>query len=230
MTLLEKYLNGDGEAVYKEIRDLGSDAFSPAILEEVNAVLNETFRRVRDNLEVIYQELQKTGYQFLANKYEDNDKPLVKSAPDIEDQLQLLEKKAYPMFFPLSIQFFYRYVGGVDFTWDWESFPDIPWEGADPLVIPPINFLLDSIDDGGVRSEAYLCPDDLQKDNVSGDAYYLCLADAPVIDTQVSSYDLEFIQYLRLTLQNGGFSMADQCDYPSLDAFSAQIRSKLSPI
>ena len=230
MTFLEKYQKGEFQTVYEDINNLGQDAFSSSNFEQVSAVLHETFRRVQHNLQLIHDELRKLDYRFLADKYDDANKPFVLPPTNIEDALDELNQRVDPKFVPLSLQFFYRYVGAVDFTWDWESFPEIPWEGSDPVVIVSVGYLLDWIGDYVGSDDMFIGPDDLHKDNISGDAYYLSLSKYPVVDNLITGYDLLFIDYLRMTLDNSGFAMADKSDNAELQEFCKSLRPRLLPI
>ncbi|MBK7307649.1 MAG: hypothetical protein IPI88_11865 [Chitinophagaceae bacterium] len=134
---------------------------------------------------------------------------------------------------PLSLEYFYRIVGSCNFCWDWESNPDIPWEGADPIDIPPITTLLsDLIYDDYDRDDILLGGDYLQKDNVSGSCYNIQLTPSVSVDSLFlhENWDIPFIEYLRITFDNCGFSMADQSDYDDLDTFCDRVRPLLKEI
>ena len=231
MTLLDKYLAGHSEAVYDQIYSLGAGAFEPEEFKEIDEVLNETFKRAQFNLTTIYEKLRTVDYKFLADTYEDPyDKPLVLPNDHYEDLINELERKVTPYYIPVSLKYFYKYIGACDFTWDWKRKPDIPWEGADPIVIPSINYLVEGLEEGSYQDELALCPDNLQKDNVSGDSYYLELGSSPIIDSVISGYNLKFIEYLRLTFLNCGFSAANECDSKSLREFCQDIKRRLLPV
>ena len=72
-----------------------------------------------------------------------------------------------------------------------------------------------------------LSGDYLQKDNISGSCHSINLTETASIDSLISGWDMPFIEYLRLTMKNCGFTMADQYDYESLDAFCNRVRPKL---
>jgi len=222
MTFLERYLNGEREKVYEEIYDLGLAELNPIQKEDINSVLDETFRRVRHNLIEIHKGLRNRNYQFLADSYEEANKPLVLSTGDGDIQIKKIEQEIEPFVLPLSLKYFYKYISNCDFTWDWKKSPEILWEGSDPLVINS----LDEINASGF-GELNISPDDLMKDNISGDAYYLELEKFETVDTGISGYNIEFIEYLRLTFLNSGFTAADQVDYPSLQAFQQKMAGRL---
>jgi hypothetical protein len=56
MTLHQRYINGQTEAVYQDIAAMEQAAFLPKNLPDVEAVLTETFERVAFNLGIIYTE------------------------------------------------------------------------------------------------------------------------------------------------------------------------------
>lgn len=231
-TLLEKYINGEYEEVYDEIYSLEQDAFLPENFTQIDLVLKETFRRVAYNLDIIYKELKNINYQFVpANIADDWQTPVLPPAADTESLLAQLKSKVEPLnYIPFSLQYFYKIVGSCTFCWDYDAKPEIPWEGADPLDIPPLKYLLDNINEGFINDDIMITGDYLHKDNVSGDTYTLELPKSQTVDSLFSYYDIFFIEYLRLTFRNCGFTMADECDYQSLKAFCDVVRPQLLEI
>lgn len=234
MTLIDRYTKGQTREVYTDIYNLGQDAFHPSTLSQVTLVLEETFRRVAFNLEIIHQELKNINYQFYSDSKEDWQKPLAKPDPKALELLSsykrsLLETGRY---FPLSLEYFYRIVGSCNFCWDWQRNPNISWEGADPIDIPPLKNLLEMAADDDYADELLLTGDYLQKDNISGSCYTIELTDNPSVDSLLlhESWDLPFIEYLRITFDHCGFAMADNCDYEDLNAFCSRVRPKLMKI
>ncbi len=45
------------------------------------------------------------------------------------------------------LKYFYRIVGSCNFCWDHEANAAIPWEGADPLDIPPLKDLIEMVNE-----------------------------------------------------------------------------------
>ncbi|MGN6437605.1 MAG: hypothetical protein ACTHMM_13780 [Agriterribacter sp.] len=232
MTFFERYLQGETVAVYDEIYALKHAAFKPDYFSQVDLVLNETFKRVRYNLELIYNELRSINYQFVSNIKYEWEMPLLLPDANTDSLLSKLKRKVKSGgHVPLSLEYFYKIVGSCNFCWDWKTNPDIPWEGADPIDIPPINTLItELIYDDYDSNEILLSGDYLQKDNVSGSCYNIELTDLPSIDSLLIGWDIPFIEYLRLTFKNCGFTMADRCEYESLKIFCDKVKPQLQEI
>ncbi|MDO1451946.1 hypothetical protein Q0590_37100 [Rhodocytophaga aerolata] len=223
MTYYERYLNGETEAVYEEILSLGNKAFQPTIFADIEKVLIETFQRVAYNLEILYEELNKIDYLF-KTQFEGNfERPLHKPLPDTGSLLQQLDKAVEPFgFVPISLKYFYKIVGGVNFVWDYETNDEIRWPVADPIQIVSLDGLVSMISDDDwqedirqyVDDEDYgfafleLAADDLHKDNVSGGPpYSLKITQEPSIDSDLINEpnNTTFIDYLRICFENCGF-------------------------
>ena len=234
MTLLDRYLKGETTEVYNEICTLGQEALSPINFIQTDLILKETFKRVKFNLDIIYRELNNISYQFVSNIHHDWQKPLLPPDPNVDLLLSEVKSKIKNGGqIPLSLEYFYKIVGSCNFCWDWESNSAIPWEGADPIDIPPITTLLsDLIYDDYDRDDILLSGDYLQKDNVSGSCYNIQLTPLLSVDSLFlhENWDIPFIEYLRITFDNCGFSMADQSDYDDLDAFCNRVRPLLKKI
>lgn len=157
--------------------------------------------------------------------------PYVFSPPDAETPalLERLEKSAGgPV--PLSLRAWYEQVGGVslmgsdpvlnavDFSnrsvlqqfqslvqGDMPISPPREECAPDPLVIYPLDALMDFPDKDGHELQLVISPDDLHKANISGDAYYITLPDARA-DFQFDDWHkTTFVNYLRKVFQWGGF-------------------------
>ncbi|RYU95895.1 hypothetical protein [Emticicia agri] len=232
MTLLDRYLKGETVEVYEELLVLGQEAFSSKNFIQIDLILKETFKRVQLNLDIIYNELKNIDYKFVSPTEYDWQIPVLPPDPDVDLLLVKLKSKLkHAGYIPLSLEYFYRIVGSCNFCWDWKMYPDIPWEGADPIDIPPIKTLLtDLIYDDYDLNEILLAGDYLQKDNISGSCYNLELTASPSIDSLLIGWDIPFINYLRLTFKNCGFTRADQCKYETLNAFCNTVRPKLLAI
>lgn len=231
MTLLERYLKGDTEKVYTEIYSLGQDAFKPDYFSQIDLILTETFKRVAFNLAIIYNELKASNYQFVSNIKYDWQRPLLPPDPNTDQLISVLKSKTKNGgHIPLSLEYFYRIVGSCNFCWDWETKPDIPWEGVDPIDIPPLKDILKMVDDDYDNEDILITGDYLQKDNVSGSSYNIELTSIASVDSLFLGWDIPFIEYLRLTLENCGFSRADECNYDSLNSFCNSVRPQLKKI
>ena len=238
MGLLDRYLKGETESVYEDIYNLQSEAFNSELFPEVESVLIETFKRVRYNLDIIYKELLLENYLF-ANTIEfDWQKPLTEPDPETEKLLiEFKTKLGKNGDLPLSLKYFYRQIGSCNFCWDYKTNDNIPWEYADPIDIPPLKNLFELVDeyeeDYEIDEEGLLISGDYYtKDNISGSAYSIQITNTPKVDSIImhDEWDIPFIEYLRITFKNCGFSRADQVDYESLDSFCERTRPKLQQI
>lgn len=230
MNLLARYLNGEHKEVYDEIQSMGVRAFEVEHSQQIAVILQESFRRVQFNLNIIYEELKNIGYSFLTDSFDPEDKPFVLPPLDNDSLLSELISQTDPKNIPLTLQYFYKNIGGVDFTWNWEDNPEIPWEGSDPIVVVSLKYIIDWSNDDPDKDELYVGPDTLHKDNISGSGYYISLYDTPKVDGFFSGYDMSFMNYLRLTFENCGFSNAHNCDYTTLRKFCDRVRPKLLEI
>jgi hypothetical protein len=239
MTLLEQYKNGEMKEVYAEIQKLGQNAFLPEKFPEIEAVLIETFERVAYNLEVIFTELKEIGYIF-------SDRPFHKPLSNTEKLLEKLDNAVIDYgYVPLSLKYFYKIVGGVDFAWDYEVAETFLWDMADPLQIhsldeivlyvtnkywkEDVQYYIDDEEFGFAVLE--LSADDLHKDNVSGGSpYSLKITPKPSVDSDfVNEYhETTFINYLRICFDYCGFP--GNPDKDSYREFVTRVRPKLKQI
>ena len=248
MNCLERYLEGFTEEVCEEL--LKQDYRT--VLPEAEKVYAELFRRVRFNLETIHAELERSGYKFYRwqnteTGYDNLMPPLSKA--EIAQQLATIEEKG--LYMPLSLQVFYQYVGGCNFGWDYNNFPDIPWYYSDPIqVSPPANAIEDFmewfddfkenreefgsfeefLDDYGLTVSA----DFYHKDGVSGGKpYAVKVSESPCIDNLLmyEENNTSFINYLRICFDGCGFSRAyQQEDNEDFQAFCKRVKPKLLKI
>lgn len=249
MTLYDRYLNGQTEQVYKEIFALGQDAFLPIYLTDIENVLTETFQRVAYNLDVIYKELKEINYLFKTNPENNFEKPLHKPIPETEFLIQQLDNAVKPFgYVPLSMKYFYKIVGGVNFVWDYETNEDFMWEMADPIQIVSLDAVVETVTDEYweediqqyVDDENFgnafldLAADDLHKDNVSGgQAYAIQITKEPSIDSNFMNEpnDTTFINYLRICFENCGFPGITRPDMNNnYQAFFDKVKPQLKPI
>ncbi|CAM4023298.1 Knr4/Smi1-like domain-containing protein [Flavobacterium branchiophilum] len=249
MTLYDRYINGETEEVYKEIYALGQEAFLPTNLPEIEKVLTETFQRVAYNLDIIYKELKSVNYLFKENPEYNFEKPLHKPLPDTELLLEQLDNAVKPFgFVPLSLKFFYKIVGGVNFVWDYETNEDFMWEMADPIQIASLDSVVEEITyeyweeeiQQYVDDEEFGCAflnlsaDDLHKDNVSGgQAYAIKITSEPTIDSKFMNEpnDTTFINYLRICFEYCGFPSITRPDMNNdYQTFFDKVKPKLKRI
>lgn len=249
MTLYDRYINGETEEVYQEIYALGQEAFLPTNLPEIEKVMTETFQRVAYNLDIIYKELKSVNYLFKENPKYNFEKPLHKPLPDTELLLEQLDNAVKPFgFIPLSLKFFYKIVGGVNFVWDYETNEDFMWEMADPIQIASLDSAVEEVTyeyweeeiQQYVDDEEFGCAflnlsaDDLHKDNVSGgQAYAIKITNEPTIDSIFMNEpnDTTFINYLRICFEYCGFPSITRPDMNNdYQTFFDKVKPKLKQI
>ena len=239
MSLLGRYLQGDFVRVYEEISEMGSDAFEKKNLIEIRAVLTETMNRVAHNLGVIYTALREINYCFNESPRHDFQHPLLKPRWTTQFGIKKLEKTvASSGYVPLSMKMFFSIVGSCNFAWDYDSNPDIPWEGADPIQITPVIDLLDEAkeletDDYGDPVGLPLSADYYHKDNISGGPpYSIELTINPQVDSRFlnEEHDTTFINYLRIAMENCGFSRAYAVEgLPDFVEYCKRVKPLLKP-
>ncbi len=249
MTLYERYINGQTEQVYKDIYALGQDAFLPTYLPDIEKVLRETFERVAYNFEIIYSELKQLNYLFKSEPKYNFERPLNKPLHDTSILLERLDNIVRPFgFVPLSLKFFYKIVGGVNFVWDYETNGNFMWEMADPIQIASLDAVVETVTDEWWKEDIQkyiddenlgnafldLAADYLHKDNVSGgQAYAMQITNEPSIDSNFMNEpnDTTFINYLRICFQYCGFPGLTMGDIKSgYEAFFEKVKPQLKPI
>lgn len=242
MNFYEQYIAGEFEAVYDDISKLKQDAFSPEVFPEVEAVLNETFRRVAINLEIIHHELQNSGYVFRSNSL---DQPL----SNTDNLLLKLDNTVNKYgFVPFSLKKFYQIVGSCDFVWDYEINEERFWECADPLQICPLDYLVyytesedweweETMSETIAENEKpylELSADYLHKDNISGGMpYSIELTSEPSIDAPFlfEPHETTFIDYLRISMDKCGFSLISETEMINdFQSFFSRVKPQLMKI
>ena len=238
MDLLERYQQGDTHRVYEEIEQLGPDAMERKDFVKIEAVVTETMNRVAYNLDVIYRGLLDEKYCFPKNIRFDFEHPVLKPQQGVNRLIQKLEKSVRKYgSIPLSLKLFYQIVGSCNLAWDYESISEIPWEGADPIQIGPITDLLSEIkemDEEDIEDGLPVSADYLHKDNISGGPQYrIELTERPQVDSRFlnEEHNTTFINYLRIALDNCGFSRAQAVrDLPGFSIYYNKVKTLLKPI
>ncbi|MGZ3680003.1 MAG: hypothetical protein ACXWQR_15850 [Ktedonobacterales bacterium] len=64
MSYLNRYLQGEHEAVWDELHTLGAEIYNPSLYGDTLGVARETMRRVRANIEMLILRLAQTGFVF----------------------------------------------------------------------------------------------------------------------------------------------------------------------
>ncbi|MGI4872486.1 MAG: hypothetical protein ACRYFX_15070 [Janthinobacterium lividum] len=248
MAFYERYLSGETKAVHDELLQLGAESFSAASYPDVEKVFAETFSRVAHNLKIIYAELRRTNYLFLSEtQYQE--RPLLPPFRNTDKLLTKLDQATQPFgYVPLSLRYFYKFVGGVDFTWDYETQEEFRWNMADPVVICSLKSLVEEVaeeywcediqqyvDDENFGFAFFeLAPDDLHKDNTSGGPpYSLRITRDPSLDAPFLNepHNTTFINYLRLCFEHCGFPGITRTDHNNdYRDFFAKVKPLLKPI
>jgi hypothetical protein len=215
---LSRYLDGERDLVWHELRQLGAHVRDPAFAGEAQAVCDEMARRARRNIDVLIERLLEQGYRFHANDDAGTPvPPLAAPGPDAEAFVDWLEKTFGPV--PMVLSSWVRIVGDV---WMVGTHPE--WEtsaAADPLVVEVAGWrypgedvrpsLLDEFeqwreDREGRPFRLPVAPDHLHKNNVSGGAPYgLVLPDACADALVVTEVAMSFVTYLQRVFATGGF-------------------------
>lgn len=222
-TFLERYTNGEYEAVWKELLAFGNKIREEPLYSEAVAVAHETMTRVRHNIELLVERFYTLGYQFEGTPFEP-------PASNVTDQIAELEKLAGTM--PISLRAFYEVVGAVDFREAFNAEPENPftvefllpgdlWNYSDPLVVFPVEAGFYEYDDwqdwckaDGIEQVGPYCvpiaPDALHKANVSGGAPYgiqlpNLAVDAVLLEGKREEWHHStFVNYLRICFKWGG--------------------------
>jgi hypothetical protein len=250
MSFIERYNNGEKREVYQEIYELGEKAFDKDIFPDVEAVLIETFKRVCHNLEVICDVLKEMDYQFKTEFDYTSDYPIAEPVKNCAKLLTKLDKTVKPFgYVPLSFKLFYKIVGSCNFGWDYETNPDVLWEYADPIQIGALDDLFDyplhdewvdemkdilAEEEDGEGAYIEFSADYYHKDNVSGGmGYAIEITPKPSIDGKVlfEEHNTTFIDYLRLTFENCGFTRIINPEYNNdFGPFFDKVKHKLKAI
>lgn len=222
MSYLERYVAGEHEQVWAELRALGADVRREPVRSDARAVAAETMRRVRRNLERIVAKLQAAGAEF--GVYPDGTAPdytlgpLTPSSAATRADAGALDERTGPL--PLSLEAFWNEVGAVDLVARYPFAPQL----LDPLVVDPPEGPLAELDewegddgrgdeeeadedpDRPRRFEAPLAPDHLHKDNISGGLPYAVALPDPAADCVLLNerHGMEFVPYLRLAILRWG--------------------------
>jgi hypothetical protein len=96
-TLLDRYRDGDCEAVWSDLERLGDAVHQEQYLADARAVAEETMKRVRHNAELVASRLAELGYEFATQKAVTDQFELIRASFDHLDRLQT----DFPDFHPL---------------------------------------------------------------------------------------------------------------------------------
>jgi hypothetical protein len=194
---LARYRKGECEEVWAEMLALGSKVRDVAILPYALAVVRETMRHCRENIERIILRLQDLNYPF---KYPDE--AFVPPDPTILERIAAMESMVGAL--PLSLCAWYEIVGSVNLIADEES------EGyPDPLYVESSHYILEYNDESWQRERYILdiSPDEYHKEDVSGGAPYQIQLPNTDVDALLENecHQTSFVHYLRLSFKSCGF-------------------------
>ncbi len=211
-----------------------------AVWSDVEAVVQETMERVRFNADLLYDTLRAKGYSF------ESDTPRTLPDADTAEHVEGVKEVAGEFGeLPLSLEYFWRIVGAVDFRHSWKQ--PARFHMADPLYVDNVEHQLaymanegegwaETMEENVEEGEpAYveISPDIYHKDNVSGGmAYGVVLSEQAVADTRMVNMpygDLYFVDYLRHCFSQGGFPNIAQ-ENPGSEAWVNDLKAGLKPI
>jgi hypothetical protein len=220
LPLLDRYLAGEHEAVWKDLLALGAAVREAPHAADALAVAYETMGRVEANVRTVSERLVQFGFSK-------SDGPL-HTPPNrhVEAQIRELEKVAGTL--PLSLRAFYEIVGSVNWIGDHPHFSVARSPlCTDPLVVEPIEAALEYA--GAMGEESILiAADALMKANTSGGDPYQIEVPNPAADGVLlfENHDLYFVDYLRLVFRFGGFPGYEGIEHqpPQMAELCAELR------
>ena len=217
---MQRYIDGDRDLVWHELRQLGDRVHQPPYAREARAVCDEMARRARSNITLIVERLKDQGYRFHSNDHEQTPvEPMIDPTPNAEALLAWLEYRFGAV--PMTLSSWVRIVGDVWLVGThpkWENAP-----AADPLVLEVEYSRYSGADvcahyedeyeqwqesaDGSVFTLS-VSPDNLDKANVSGGLPYgIVLPDACGDAHIVTAAPIPLVSYLKAVFERGGFPM-----------------------
>src|SRR6187401_450084 len=105
---LERYEQGEREAVWTELAALGERVREPAVEADASAVAKATMQRALRNIEILIPRLRELGYKF---QYPKPLEPPVKNTSGSIKKLEKILKGSLP----LSLAWWWQSVGRVTF-------------------------------------------------------------------------------------------------------------------
>ena len=222
VSLTARYDDGERDAVWRELRDLGPRAREHRYLDDASAVARTMALRARRNIEVLVERLDEAGFHPESNDDEGRSRPMhVPPGPGAPALASWLSATYGPI--PMTTDAWIREVGDV-----WLVGRHPAWPGsdqADPLVVEfeyalddedPRDFYLGEHDAWRACRDAELdepfrldfAPDRLHKGNVSGGPPYGVMVPDASVDATVRLDDgaaTSFVPYLNGAFAAGGF-------------------------
>ena len=216
MTLLERYLNGERDAVWAELRAADERVRKEPLFSEAQAVLREAMTRVRRNIQTIVMFLEGEGYRF--GTYPQGDTPLEEVGfhedfhgiplgtplSDTRKRIEAFEAEFGRL--PLTLRMFWEIVGSVNLVGHHPNW----YVYSGPLWVEPITILewtWDEFQPSDLEIRVYVSPDIYHKENVSGSEAYFLTVPNNCLDGRLMFEDSEvtFLEYLRTSLAFAGF-------------------------
>ncbi len=140
MTYLERYLNGEHEAVWAELVSLGEGIEDADIYPDALAVTTEIVCRSKQNLETLIERLRTIDYRFM------NPHPIA-PAPTDPEMIATFEREVCSL--PLIFRVWHEMIGMVDFGGSHPQLADsdsFVWGGYDDDP-PPADYKAHSFDE-----------------------------------------------------------------------------------
>ena len=202
LDLLKRYKDGKQEEVWQQLLELGQAFQEEPLHAQVKQVVDETMKRVRKNVELLYRRLQEIDFHFDKKTDWWQMDPFVAPPDDVATELEKIEKTIGVL--PLSLRSFCEHVGSVRFLGRHE---EIECDYQDILFVDVFSLIWDEFD----QWEA-----DWEED---GEPFRVPLAidfsqsglppgiEVPnsCVDAKIWPGETFFVEYLRDSLHWGGF-------------------------
>jgi hypothetical protein len=222
LPLLDRYLAGEHEAVWRDLLALGAAVREDPHAADALAVAYETMSRVEANVRTVTERLNRFGFTKSDGS--------LHAPPDrsVDSQIRQLEKATGTL--PISLRAFYEIVGSVDWAGKHASLlPAGRRVCPDPLVVFPIEAALETAAyfSDQERKWILIAPDALMKAETSGGDPYQVEVPNAAADAMLrfECHRLHFVEYLRLAFRFGGFPGYEGIEYPPAEL--AELRADL---
>jgi hypothetical protein len=238
---LDRYLDGDCLETWVTLYGYGKQCREDPEFEDwddVVAVVRETMRRTRRNVERLVELLPAAGWQF-----RNRESVHVPPPEGIETDLDALEGEIGRL--PLSLRFWLEEVGtvslaGTNKSWDYDFVDYLEVETSVAAIRREYADWRDARGRGWrLPFRISIAPDYLHKNDVGGGASYSLIAPDDDIDGFLWNeyHQTTFVNYLRIAFTWGGLLGWDRPGLPSAERYAGDppqalwdIASKLEPI
>jgi hypothetical protein len=197
---LSRYQNGLQKEVWAEMLNLGARIREPNVLPFAVAVVRETMKRCRENIERLFNSLKEADYSF-----EYPNEIFVPPSLNVIEKISELEQKVGII--PLSICAWYEIVGSVNFIAD----PESEWteDYPDPIYVSDFGYIFEYNKENWSRHfyKISISPDDYHKADVSGGTPYEVSLPNLSVDAlfENEKRNTTFVDYMRIAFANNGF-------------------------